>query len=479
MKPGTQKLSEVARHVVEPEGIVATSWPRVRDTCSNLGWSFDRWQDGAGRLILAVRGDGLYAADTVVMSIPRQVGKTYLVGCIVFALALLFPGLTVIWTAHRFKTARETFSSMKAMAASPLVAPHIRHVSNANGEEAILFNNGSRIMFGARENGFGLGFANVGVLVLDEGQRLTSKSMDDLIPTMNTAANPLVVVMGTPPRPTDPGEVFTMLRQDALDGESEGTLYIEFSADEDADLDDRDQLRKANPSYSHRTSERAIRRMRKNLTDDSFRREAYGIHDKFTVNKPVVSAGRWRTMFDVGPADGVKPDGFGVDMWYDREISVGACWVEDDLAHIEEVWADSDPVKAVGWITDNAGRRTEVLIAADSPATSLAPELNRRGVRVRIVSRPEYAQACGAVENRAKPDMPTLTHGGQKRLTDAMSAARPHMLPGGGWIWDKADPTAKIQPIVATTLALLAATRRRRRRTGNRSMSKGRVGVAL
>jgi hypothetical protein len=63
------------------------------------------------------------------------------------------------------------------------------------------------------------------VLVLDEAQILTSNAMDDLVPTMNQVANPLVILTGTPPRPTDPGEVFAQLRTDALDGESDGTLY--------------------------------------------------------------------------------------------------------------------------------------------------------------------------------------------------------------------------------------------------------------
>ena len=96
--------------------------------------------------------------------------------------------------------------------------------------------------------------------MLDEAQRVTTQAMDDLIPTMNTTANPLVLMTGTPPRPSDAGEVFAMHRQDALDGEAEGTLYVEFSADDGASPDDRAQLRKANPSYPHRTGERAIRR---------------------------------------------------------------------------------------------------------------------------------------------------------------------------------------------------------------------------
>ena len=89
--PATSRrpLSGVARHVVAPEGIVSTEWPSVGQTCNRLGWGFDRWQADAGRLILAKRADGTYAADTTCISIPRQVGKTYLIACIIFALCLL------------------------------------------------------------------------------------------------------------------------------------------------------------------------------------------------------------------------------------------------------------------------------------------------------------------------------------------------------------------------------------------------------
>ena len=94
-KPGTapatdrRPLSEVARHVVAPDGIKSTEWPSVRDTCRRLGWGFDGWQHGAGKLIVSNRADGTYAADTTVISIPRQAGKTYLIACIIFALCLL------------------------------------------------------------------------------------------------------------------------------------------------------------------------------------------------------------------------------------------------------------------------------------------------------------------------------------------------------------------------------------------------------
>lgn len=490
--PQGPKLSEVARHVIPPTNIAATAWPAVRDTCRNIGWGFDRWQDGLGRLILALDPQGYYAADTSVISIPRQVGKTYLVGCIVFALALLNPRLTVIWTAHRTKTAEETFDSFKAMCENnPLLGgvggPIIRRISESRGDKGIYLRNGSRILFGAREHGFGLGFAGVGVLVLDEAQRVTNQAMDDLIPTMNTVANPLILMTGTPPRPTDHGEVFAQHRQDALDGESEGSLYVEFSADDGADPDDRAQLRKANPSYPHRTGERAIRRMRKNLTEESFLREALGIWDK-NAHRPIVTTARWRRLErpDRGvlgcPADGEKPAGFGVDMSWNRQISVNACWFADDQAHTEEVWAGDDTDAAVAWIDNawrRAGRRTWVVIDAESPAASMVIDLENRGVQVLVTNAPQYAAACGAVENRLKAG--TLTHGGQDTVTNAVvkEGRRRPIRGAGGWGWDRRNPSSQIQQAVAMTLGLYAATRNRRAARRSAAGATGREAVVL
>lgn len=459
--PSIQRLSDIARHVITPKGVVATGWPGVRDTCARLGWGFDPWQDAAGKLILGKRSDGLYAADLVAMSIPRQVGKTYLFAALTFAMCLREPGLTVIWTAHRAKTAKETFSSMSGMANQERVAPHIAQVIRSRGDEAVVFTNGSRILFGARESGFGRGFANVSILVFDEAQILTESAIEDMVASQNVAKNPLTILTGTPPRPRDPGEVFTMIRQEALSGESEGVLYIELSADRDADLLDREQWKRANPSFPLRTPERAMLRMKKNLSDDSFRREALGVWDEISVHKPLVSPQRWKEMADVGPADDVRPDALGVDMSHGRDISVGACWMEGDDAHIEQVWSGSDPVLAVEWVVERAGRRIPVVVDQASPAASLVPELKSRRCLVVTTSAANMAQACGVLENRISTD--SLTHGGQKQLTDAILGARRRPIrDAGGWALDRSDPTSSIYPIVAATLALFGATTHKR-----------------
>lgn len=443
--------------MVAPTGIVSTSWPKIRDTCNRLGWSFDGWQDGAGRLILSKRADGFYAADTVVISIPRQVGKTYLIACIIYALCLLEPGLTVIWTAHRKTTSAETFRQFDGMSKRPKVAPHIRQVFRGKGDEAILFNNGSRILFGARESGFGRGMSDVDVLVLDEGQILPESTLEDMGATQNVAKNPLTFVMGTPPRPKDDGEFFTLLRQEALDGESEGTLYIETSADRGTDPMDREQWRKANPSFPFRTTERAMLRLRKKLkNDDSWNREARGIWDELTRQFSPINGPLWREAVDVGPPDNAKPAALAVDMNHSRHISVGACWLEESSAHVEEVWAGSDEAAAVEWVVARAGKRTRVLIDSQSPAASMVPILKTRGVKVHSGTASDMSKACGLFASEVAAGR--LTHADQEPLNEAREGARKRAIgTAGGWGYDRKDPSVKIHPLVAVTLARLGA----------------------
>lgn len=217
-KGSTRRLSDIARHVVIPEGIVSTGWPAVRDTLAELGITFDDWQQSAAQLILSKDADGFYATTVggCTLSIPRQVGKTYLIGWIAFALCIIQPGTTVVWTAHRSSTAEETFEGMKSMAQTAKVQPHIERTPDNGSETAIEFVNGSRVVFGARERGFGRGFAELDVVVFDEAQILTERSIDDMVPAQNAAKNALTLMIGTPPKPIDPSEVFEDARRAAL-----------------------------------------------------------------------------------------------------------------------------------------------------------------------------------------------------------------------------------------------------------------------
>lgn len=467
---GSPELVPGARYAVAPADIASTAWPRVERTCKNIGWGLDPWQKAVGRLILAKKADGGWASDLTLLSIPRQVGKSYLLGCIIFALCLLQPRLRVIWTSHHTATTEEMFEAMKELAQHPRVKAHIIACTALQGSRwRIRFRNGSRIDFGARERGFGRGKAKVGVLVLDEFQHISMRALSNLTPTTNTAENPLILCAGTPPSEHDNAEAFTMRRKAAIEGISDDTVYVEFSADEDADSDDRKQWAKANPSFPRRTPERAFLLNRKILDDESFRREFLGIWSELEKSLSPLNGAIWGDSIDLGPDDGTKPSALGVDMSHGREISIGACWLDEDAAHVEEVWAGVDEDAAVEWIVERAGRRMFVVIDSQSPANTMIPTLKARGVRVHSGSATDMAKACGTVLSDL--EALRLTHAAQQPLDDAREGARSRPIGNaGGWGYDRAEPSVKIHPLVAVSLARLGASMSKKKRSKTRGV---------
>jgi hypothetical protein len=444
---------------VIPAGIVSTAWPRIEAKCAELGVTFDTWQQGVGSIALGKRKDGKYAATVggVVLSIPRQVGKTFLVGMIVIALCLLVPGLTILWTAHRTRTATKTFHTLKGMTERPKVKPHMLDPRLSNGEQEIRFRNGSVIMFGAREQGFGRGFDEIDVEVFDEAQILSEKALEDMVPATNQSrqgTGALLFFMGTPPRPGDPGDEFTNRRNRAISGKSDSMVYVEFSADDEAKLDDRDQWRKANPSYPHRTSDESMMRMRENLTDDdSFRREALGIWPDATVSG-VVPAATWSTLADPDAAPPSSPV-FAVDVAPDRSSTcISTAGHRDDgkvqLATVEHK-------SGTGWVVDRLkalceAHGGEVVIDPGGAAGSLIAELERADVPLRLMRTRDVVQAFGMFVDACAND--GLRHLGQPSLTSALAGAKKRDLTGGGSAWARQSVAVDITPLVAATNAL-------------------------
>lgn len=473
----TPRLSDAARHLVYPSTIRSSVFPKVEARLRAVGVEFDPWQQGFGTIALGVDESGKYAATIggVVASIPRQVGKTFTVGHLLIGLCLAFTGLRVIWTSHHLQTTGNTFQSMQGMVRRKKVFVHVEEIRLVNGEQRIRFKNGSVIMFGARALGFGRGMDKIDIEVFDEAQILPLRALEDMVPATNQAQHPhgaLLFFIGTPPRPVDDGEAFTSKRMQAISGSSDDDMvYVEFSADPDADPLDRSQWPVMNPSYPTRTPLESMLRMRKNIPDeDAWRREAMGIWDD-ELFSAVITAARWRELRALGPEPGVVPDALGVDMSHDRQISIAACWNGEDKAHIEEVWAGSDAGEALEWLTHRA-RRRPIVIDNVSPASSLVPELKARRRNVVSSTAGDMARACGMFEDRAKTG--TLSHADQESINEALAGAKKREIrDAGGWGWDRSDPTKPIYPLVAATLALLGAAGTRR----TRSDKRGRVVV--
>ena len=460
-----KRLSQAAAECVYPPGIVVTDFPVLERIANAAGIRYDEWQRGLGTLLFGRLKDGSYAAASggVTVSICRQTGKTFLFGTLLFMKAVATPNMKIIWTAHHTRTSDETFANMQALARRKALAKYVDAVRRANGQQEIRFRNGSRIMFGSREMGFGRGFDKVDIEMFDEAQILTEKALDSMLPAMNASSVGLAVYAGTPPAPTDPSEVFSNKRQAGLKG-APGMVYVEFSAPRNAKPDDRGAWRKANPSYPQRTGEQAMLRMLNNLGADSFRREALGIWDERQTTETAIDAELWdSTGVKDQPLEADRRIAVGIDMPPDRSVvSIGMASRSDasdkafvSLAECRDTRADGF-AWAADWVAGHWNRLSAVVIDAQSPAMSLLPELQARHIRVTVTGSRDMGQACGRFIDMLESKK--LTHfmsGEQPQLDTAVGNARKRPIgSAGAFGWNRKMPDVDISPLVACTLAL-------------------------
>jgi hypothetical protein len=452
-----------------PADIVSTEWEQVKAKGAELGLRLDAWQADIGRVALSMRADGTYACSIggVVLSIPRQVGKTFIVAFIVFCLCLIYPNTTVLWTAHRLRTADETFGKLKSFAARRKIKPYVLKVTIGNGDEEIEFKNGSRILIGARERGFGRGFDKVDIEVFDEAQILTSAALDDMVPAANAAANALLFFMGTPPKPTDPGEEFERRRSEALAGDGE-TAYIEISADKGADVHDRAQWAKANPSYPKRTSAASMLRMLKQLGPASFYREAYGIWDEQKTSRPV-DLEQWNAL--AIPASAAPKTGnraFGIKFAPDgSRYGVAVGLAGDYGVHVEAmppVPMSHGTTVLADWVAEQWQRASVIVIDGKAGATDFVNLLRARRVPQRriLVLNVDQAVAAHTMVLRNITEG-TITHLAQPGLDAAVeNAGRRKIGNLGGWGWVSTKEEIDVTPLDAVTLAAYGAVTTRK-----------------
>jgi hypothetical protein len=394
------------------------------------------------------------------------VGKTFTVGNLVIGLCLEFPGARWIWTSHHNRTTTNTFRSFQGMVTrkkiAPLLAPN--GIRTANGEQEIRFANGSIIMFGAREQGFGRGMDEIDGEVFDEAQILTMKALEDMVPATNQARHPhgaLVFFLGTPPRLTDPGEAFSAKRERAISGKSTDQMYVELSAEADADLDDRSQWAVMNPSFPHRTPLESMLRMRENMPDeDSWRREAMGIWPNFGGG--LITAEQWAVLTDKSSTP-VDPVSFGVYVNRDRtKTAIGvAAYRADGLIHVGVIPAAHgskvDSLPGTGWIPARVKELSDkwkpcaTVIDGMSAAASLITTIEESGVSVEKTTAGDLARACGNFYDAVVEQ--TLRHTGAAGLAVSVVSGKQRDL-SDSWAWDRKDRAADITQLVAVTLAL-------------------------
>src|SRR5699024_1870061 len=149
-------------------------------------------------------------------------------------------------------------------------------------QQFIAIKNGSILQFAARSSGSGRGFTG-DLVVLGEAYALKSSGVAALLPTLSATSverNPQARF------PSSEGmresDLLAAFREQGIAKSSDRLAYFEWSADDDADPDDKDAWYQANPALGIRISEEYVQDELdsfKDITDglEKFNRERLGI----------------------------------------------------------------------------------------------------------------------------------------------------------------------------------------------------------
>jgi len=482
-------LVDIARQCFIPDDISHTRYYElIAPELPGMGVEFDRWQEDIWYAALGLREDGTLACDVmgVTLSIARQAGKTWGIMVGLIAICLSRPGTLVVWSSHHDRTSSETLTKIAGIVEKPAIRPKMRPlhpVVQSDDNRGVHFANGSRILFGARAQGFGRGFSEVDIQVYDECQNLKESALTDMLAAMNVSEIGLAFFMGTPPRPQEVAlgvhDAFKRRRDRALEQKKRRPfkgVYVEFAPESPdgvvADIDAQgfwDRLSEANPSFGHRVGKSAIERLVENMSPEDVRREVFGIWDKTNEVSSVVPSDQWRSLFrDVDDIGDVSA--FGVSATRSGWFWVVACWpCGGDAVHVEIALGTQSEVEAVDFLSAHASRKTPIKHDSVGAAKALGEKLKQLRFKSSVYSSNEAV--AGNALWVSLVDQGRLTHGGQPELDTAIRGATRKDRPSGGWMMVPRAESFDIGPAIAMSAAVYAAVTSKPRNSGGASFA--------
>jgi phage terminase large subunit-like protein len=430
----------------------------------------DEWQENVLEAAMGERADGRWAARLVGLSTPRQNGKSQLIVARALAGALLLDEKTIICSAHQMDTAREVFQRLlDVIDANPGIARRVESVMKAVGREYIRFKGGQTIRIKARSVSGSRGFS-ADCLLLDEAQILGSAAWSSILPTMSARENPQAWLLGTPPTPQDDGEVFARLRERGLEGKDARLAYLEWSADQDDDIDSPMTWAMANPAFGTRISVEAIEAERSAMTDEQFAMERLGMWSLVRANG-IIPQQSWT---EAGSEHSLAVDRFALGV----ECGPDLAWASVSFAgqradgewHFELDEDQHTKGRGTAWLVPHLEYLTEanaqirsVVVDVAGPIKALLEQ--RNGGRwffrhSKLEVTPVTVSDLGAGCSRVLDGIVTgwLHHIDQPQFTAAALAAGKRPLGDTGmWVWSRKAAESDITPIQAGTLALIGA----------------------
>lgn len=470
---GDAARGELAVEFAEFCGLTLLPWQQdlLRDMCRTV----TTLDDDTGEEITK------WAAKEVGVVVARQNGKGEVLVARELAGIYLFHEHTILHTAHLMDTAVDAQKRLWEVIESNEDLMYWGHddaslcprLTTANGKEAIHFphlaeesGRAGTIYFRTRTKKTGRGLT-IDLLIYDECFNLPTEVFGAMDSTTAAVKNGQKVFISSPVNrfEHDHGQIFSAKRWAAIDGVG-GTLFREWSMDEDDDPLDPDVWAKCNPSLGPVTqldeiASSAASAAKSEDLMEKFRVESLGSGNWFPRDGdsldsfvPVVDFERWYAMEGTAPAlpcdSAVAID---VDIGAEYCSMVAALRRRDGGVHLKlSPLVGFDRDAAVAAITDVVDKNDPLSVVADfrGAASTLEKELERAGLDVSVMSARKVANAYQLFLQLVAEGR--LSHDGDERWQKALHVVQEREMKTGGKAVQRNGPDGC--PLVAAALAV-------------------------
>lgn len=422
-----------------------------------LGQPLLPWQRYVADVATELDNSGLPAFREIVVSVPRQAGKTTLVlvmqlqRCIGWATAQ-----RVAYTAQTGQDARKKLldDQVPILDRSPL-RHAVAKINRAQGNEGVLFRNGSRIDVLASTDSAGHG-KTLDLGVLDEVfADIDDRREQAILPAMITrpAAQLLIVsTMGTDEsvylnRKVEVGRSFVEA------GRTDGIAYFEWSADlSTSDPHDPATWQGCHPGLGHTIRLQEFHHAHETMSEGEFLRAMLNV--KASADERAIPQAAWDAACDEFAAV-EQPACFAVEVTPERSAAVIVAASADGTVEV----VDHQP--GVAWVVERLQAITvrhpvPVVVDSGGPAGGLAHELEAVGVRVERLTTRQIVDACGVFFDAVLAGKVTVR---RDVALDVAASSVTKRTVGDAWLWSRRGDS-DVSPIIAATLAYVQATLR-------------------
>lgn len=328
-----------------------TFGPAVAKLGAAMGLPLMPWQQQVADTALEVDAAGLYRYSTVVLTVPRQSGKTSLLRPILVHRALTLPRAQLWITAQLRQDARDTWGdTCDLIEDSPL--GQLTKRRNTNGGECLTFQGGSRLRLFNAGSDKALHGKQSDLVFIDEafafGEEQGDAILQAVIPTQATRPGAQTWIVSTAGTAASTWLRAYVNRGRAAAGQR--LAYFEWSIPEDTeDLGDLDLYAAHHPAIGHTISRSALENAFENMKPSEFAR-AYGNFWTSSAEWAIAPA-IWAKAATDDAIDRTHPVALGVEISADRTggVIVACGRGRRDTTPLVEV-VDVRP--GIGWIAE-------------------------------------------------------------------------------------------------------------------------------